>query len=111
MVNMRRGREREKEGRDRGEREERGRERDWGERERREEEEREKEREETLTSQSLLMQHDSIHSEETQCLLNVVPPSSGCGRIVVDVMQLYVCCIQEKDALLRTCTCTCMSIH
>ena len=51
------------------------------------------------------MQHDSIHSEETQRLLDVVPPGSGCGRIVVDVMQLYVRCIQEKDALLRTCTC------
>ena len=59
------------------------------------------EREETLTSQCLLMQHDSIHSEETQRLLDVVSPGSGCGRIVVNVMQLHMSCIQENYALLH----------
>ena len=46
-----------------------------------------------LTSQGLVMQHDSIHSEETQRLFNVVSPGSGRGRIMVDAMQLHMSCV------------------
>ena len=54
---------------------------------------RERERE-PHTSQSLLVQGNSIHSKKTQCLIDVVPSDGGCGRIVVDIMQLHMSCIQ-----------------
>ena len=46
-----------------------------------------------ITSQGLLMQADSIHSEEIQRLIDVVSSGVGCGWIMVNILQLYVSCV------------------